>query len=151
MQIKTSVRYHLTLIRMTIIKKPTNNKCSEFPLWLSRRNPTSIHEDLGSIPGLTSIWHYCKLRCSLQTRLGSSVAVAVAQADSCSSDLTPSLGTSICQRCGPKKKKEREKNLLEKVWRKGNLPTLLVGMQAGTTTMENSMEVPQKTTYRTTM
>ena len=27
MQIKTIVRYHLTLARMTIIKKPTNNKC----------------------------------------------------------------------------------------------------------------------------
>ena len=27
MQIKTSVRYHLTLIRMAIIKKSTNNKC----------------------------------------------------------------------------------------------------------------------------
>ena len=27
MQIKTTVRYHLTPIRMAIIKKPTNNKC----------------------------------------------------------------------------------------------------------------------------
>ena len=27
MQIKTTVRYHLTLIRMAIIKKSTNNKC----------------------------------------------------------------------------------------------------------------------------
>ena len=27
MQIKTTVRYHLTLVRMAIIKKPTNNKC----------------------------------------------------------------------------------------------------------------------------
>ena len=26
-QIKTTMRYHLTLIRMTIIKKSTNNKC----------------------------------------------------------------------------------------------------------------------------
>ena len=25
----------------------------EFPLWLSRNKPTSIHEDAGSIPGLT--------------------------------------------------------------------------------------------------
>ena len=30
------------------------------------------------------------------------------------------------------------------VWRKGNPPTLLVGMKAGTTPMENSMDVPQK-------
>ena len=27
MQIKTTIRYHLTLIRMAIIKKSTNNKC----------------------------------------------------------------------------------------------------------------------------
>jgi len=27
MQIKTTVRYHLTPVRMAIIKKPTNNKC----------------------------------------------------------------------------------------------------------------------------
>ena len=41
----------------------------------------------------------------LQTQLGSGVAVAVA--GNCSSYLTPSLGTSICHRCGPKKKKIR--------------------------------------------
>ena len=28
--------------------------------------------------------------------------------------------------------------------RKGNSPTLLVGMQAGTATLENSKEIPQK-------
>ena len=27
MQIKTTMRCHLTLVRMAIIKKPTNNKC----------------------------------------------------------------------------------------------------------------------------
>ena len=27
MQVKTAVSYHLTLIRMAIIKKSTNNKC----------------------------------------------------------------------------------------------------------------------------
>ena len=27
MQIKTTMRYHLTWVRMAIIKKPTNNKC----------------------------------------------------------------------------------------------------------------------------
>ena len=32
-----------------------------------------------------------------------------------------------------------------RVWRKGNPPALFVGMQVGATTMENSMEVPQKT------
>ena len=35
--------------------------------------------------------------------------------------------------------------MLERVWRKGNLLTLLVGMQTGTATMENSVEIPLKT------
>ena len=35
--------------------------------------------------------------------------------------------------------------------RKGNPPTLLVGMEAGTATLENSMEVPQKVENRATL
>jgi len=35
--------------------------------------------------------------------------------------------------------------------RKGNPPTLLVGMQAGAATLENSMEVPQKVENRATL
>ena len=31
---------------------------------------------------------------------------------------------------------------MERVWRKGNPPTLLVGMQTSTATMENSVEIP---------
>ena len=31
------------------------------------------------------------------------------------------------------------------MWRKGNPCTLLVGLQTGVATMENSMEFPQKT------
>ena len=31
--------------------------------------------------------------------------------------------------------------MLEKVWRKGNSPTLLVGMQTSTATMENSVDI----------
>ena len=38
---------------------------------------------------------------------GSRVAVAVAQASSCSSDWTPSLGTSICLGHGPKRQKKK--------------------------------------------
>ena len=37
----------------------------------------------------------------------------------------------------------------ERVWRKGNPPTLLVGMQTSTTTMENSVEIPKKIANRT--
>ena len=35
--------------------------------------------------------------------------------------------------------------MLERVWRKGNPLTLLVGMQTGTASMENSVEIPLKT------
>ena len=35
--------------------------------------------------------------------------------------------------------------MLERVWRKGNPLTLLVGMQTSTATMENSVEIPLKT------
>ena len=44
-----------------------------------------------------------ELWCRLQTQLGSGVAVAVAQASGYSSDSIPSLGTSTCCGCGPKK------------------------------------------------
>ena len=63
-------------------------------------------EVAGLIPSLLSglkIWHCHELWCRLQLRLRSCIAVAVVQAGSYSSDLTPSLGTSICCRCGPKK------------------------------------------------
>ena len=39
--------------------------------------------------------------------------------------------------------------MLERVWRKGNPLTLLVGMQTSTATMENSVEIPKKTANRT--
>ena len=50
---------------------------------------------LASLSGLR-IQHCCELCCRSQTRLGSGVTVAVAQASSYSSNSTPSLGTSIC-------------------------------------------------------
>ena len=48
-----------------------------------------------------------ELWCGLQMRLGSCMAVAVAVAESNS---TPSLGTSICRRCGPKKQIKQTTN-----------------------------------------
>ena len=41
--------------------------------------------------------------------------------------------------------------MLARMRRKGNPPTLLVGMQAGATTLENSVEVPPKTENRATI
>ena len=39
-------------------------------------------------------------------------------------------------------KKIYEQKMLERVWRKGNPFTLLVGMQTSTATIENSVEIP---------
>ena len=41
--------------------------------------------------------------------------------------------------------------MMERVWRKGNPHILLVGMQIGAATMENSMKVSQKTKKRITI
>ena len=41
--------------------------------------------------------------------------------------------------------------MLVRVWRKGNPLKLLVGMQAGTDTLENSMEIPQEVKNRATL
>ena len=45
MQIKTTVRYHLTLVRMAVIKKSTNHKC-----WRSGEKGMLLH-----------CWWECKL------------------------------------------------------------------------------------------
>ena len=69
-------------------------------------NPTAMREDAGLIPGLAQglrIWFCCELWCRLQMWLGSGIVMAVAYSGSCSSNLTPSLGTSICLRGSPKK------------------------------------------------
>ena len=41
--------------------------------------------------------------------LRSGIAVAMAQAGSCSSDWTPGLRTAICHECSPKKQKQKKK------------------------------------------
>ena len=76
-------------------------------------NLIGIHGDtvqpLASLSGL-GIRHYRELWCWSQMHLGSRFSVAVARAGSYSSDSTPSLGTSISYRCGPKKTKKKKKN-----------------------------------------
>ena len=70
---------------------------------------------LASLNGL-GIWHCRELWHRLQTWLRSGVAVAVAQASGYSSDSTPSLGTSISQGHGPKKKKKTKEIGLPLEW-----------------------------------
>ena len=55
-----------------------------------------------------------ELWCRSQTQLGSHVAVAPAWADSQSSNSTPSLGTSICLGCSPRKDKNKTKKKKKK-------------------------------------
>ena len=55
------------------------------------------------------IWHCHELWYRSQTWLGSAVAMVVAKAGSYSSNLTPSLGISICHRWSPKKKNKKQK------------------------------------------
>ena len=64
-------------------------------------------QSLASLSGLRT-WCCCELWCRSQMRLGSWVAVAVAQAGSYSSNSPPSLGTSICHRCSPKEEKKKK-------------------------------------------
>ena len=71
------------------------------------KNLTSIHEDVGLIPGLPQwVRIQCgrELQCRLQMQLGSDIAVVMAVAGSCSSNVTPSQGTSCT--CSPKNKKK---------------------------------------------
>ena len=66
-------------------------------------------QSLAQLSGLR-IRHWHELGYRLQTRLRSLVAVAVVQAGSCSSNQIPSLGTSICRECGPKRQKDKKKS-----------------------------------------
>ena len=71
------------------------------------KNPASVHEDVGSIPGLTlGLGSSVATSCGIgwQVRLGSHVAVAGGG----SSDSTPSLGTSICRGHSPPPKNSEE-------------------------------------------
>ena len=71
-------------------------------------NPTSIHEGAGSVRVLRI--RYCReLWCRLKMQPGSDVVVAVVYTSSCVSNSMPSLGTSTCHGCHPKKTKKKKK------------------------------------------
>ena len=101
------------------------NTMEEFLLWLSSYEsdwyPMRMRVwTLALLSGL-SIWGCHELWCRSQTRLRSCNAVAVAQASSYNSHLIPSLGTSICSTCGPKKEKQTNKKKKNIQWRKDSL------------------------------
>ena len=72
-------------------------------------NPPRICEDAHSMPASFSrirIWGCPELCCRSQMQLGSHIALAMAEACSCRSDVTPSLGTSIGSTCVPQRRKQ---------------------------------------------
>ena len=82
--------------------------------WLTKpiRNHEVPVQPQASLSGLR-IQCCHELWCRSQTWLRSSIAVAVVQAGGYSSDSTPSLGTSIYHRSGPRKgKKTKEKEYM---------------------------------------
>ena len=99
----------------------------DFPLWLSQLRSLALLTVL-------RIQHCHELLCRLQTQLRSGVAVTVVEASSCSSNVTPSLGTSICQRCSPKKQKITIYYMISYCTAQGTISNLL-----GWNTVETSM------------
>ena len=88
-------------------------------MWLSglRTRLVSIRtlvQSLAFLSGLR-IWHCRDLQCRLQTWLGLPIAMAVAEAESYSSNSTPSLGTSICPKKNPNQNKTRKKKPCKKI------------------------------------
>ena len=65
-------------------------------------------QSLASLTGLR-IWRCGELWCRSQMWLGTRAAVALAEAGGYSPNSTPSLGTSICLGCGPRKGKKIKK------------------------------------------
>ena len=73
-------------------------------------NTTGIHLDTGSIPCLTQWVRESRIAvsCGVGCRHGSDLALLWPQVGSCSFNSTPSLGTSMCHRYGPKQKKKQK-------------------------------------------
>ena len=80
-------------------------------------------QSLALLSGLR-IWHCCEPWCRSQGQLRSCVAVAMAWTGICISDLVPSLETSKCHGCGPKKQTKQNKTKQKKTNNKNTLTEL---------------------------
>ena len=80
-------------------------------LWCSGNKPMSRRMQVRSLASLNGLriqpCHELWGGSQIWLRSHIAVAVAVAWSSSCSSNSTPSLGTSICCRCGPKKQTKK--------------------------------------------
>ena len=105
---------YLIIMQVTVDYRPVN---IDLFFQSSRRgavemNPTRNHDVAGSIPDLAQwVKHLALPRAVVQVEDTARIwhSVAVAQAGGNSSDQTPSLGTSICHDCSPKKIKKKKK------------------------------------------
>ena len=83
------------------------------------KNPTCIHEEAGSIPGLGSVGEGSgiAMSCGGGGRCGSDLAVG--SDGSCSCESTPGLGISICcpkkEEGEKKKKKKKAKTVIKQI------------------------------------
>ena len=87
-----------------------NKQFPEFPLWLNRlRTQHSLHKGMDSIPGLPQWVKDLALPWAGVNRDAARIwrCRGCGVGLSCSSSLTPSLGSSICHRCGHKKNKKQ--------------------------------------------
>ena len=84
----------------------------ELSLWLSRlwTRLVTMRIWVWAPASLNELWILCcpELWRRSQMQLRSPIAVAVAYASRCSTNLMPSLGTPICYRCGHKKQKKKK-------------------------------------------
>ena len=88
-------------------------------MWLGelRTSTVSLRMRVRSLALLSGLRLQCclKLLCKSQVQLRFGVAVDVAYAGSCSSDLTSSPGTPMCCRFGHKKDKKKKKKIREEI------------------------------------
>ena len=80
-------------------------------------NPTGTHEDVGLIPGLTQWIKICiTMSCGVGHRcaLDPTLLWLWCRPGGYSSDSTPSLGTSICRRSGPRNSNNNNKKTKDK-------------------------------------
>ena len=96
------------------VNSPVKRQFKEFPVMAQRKQTwlASMRTQVWSLALLSGlrIWHCCELWYRSQTQLGSDLALLWLWCrPAVRADLTPSLETSICCECSPKKTKKRKK------------------------------------------